>query len=95
MTPADARANMKTHKVRMFDSSSLITTVAAEEWDRVQVVCTQPFNRSIQYGLSFISFITDDPGEKRTLHFTMCLSTKRMAASTLFLFISVTKQRKN
>lgn len=26
-----------------------------EKWDRIKIVCTQPFNRHVQYGLSFVT----------------------------------------
>lgn len=28
--------------------------VSGEKWDRVRVVCTQPFNKHVKYGIAFI-----------------------------------------
>ena len=64
MTPADARSNTNLQKVRLFNSDALSKSALEEKWDRAKVVCTQPFNKSQPYGLSFISFITDDEKEK-------------------------------
>lgn len=60
MTPAEARSNTNTQKVRLFSSDDLSKSCIDEMWDKVKVVCVQPFNKSQPYGLSFISFRTDD-----------------------------------
>jgi hypothetical protein len=47
----------------MFASDKLSKPEAEQKWDRVKVVCTQPFNKHVQYGLAFITFhsvITED-----------------------------------
>ncbi|XP_077482947.1 DNA repair protein XRCC1 isoform X2 [Amblyomma americanum] len=54
MTPMDARQGANLNRVRMFGSEKLSQSFIKEKWDRVKVVCTQPFNKSIQYGLAFI-----------------------------------------
>lgn len=64
MTPADARSNINLQKVRLFNSDALSKSCLEDSWDRVKVVCTQPFNKSQPYGLSFISFLTDDDSSK-------------------------------
>lgn len=40
----------------MFATDALSKSVAEQKWDRIKVVCTQPFNKHIQYGLAFITF---------------------------------------
>jgi len=45
MTPLEARSGSNRTAVRMFDSSKLSATVVKEKWDRVKIVCTQPFNK--------------------------------------------------
>lgn len=60
MTPAEARSNTNTQKVRLFSSDDLSKSCSDETWDKVKVVCVQQFNKSQPYGLSFISFLTDD-----------------------------------
>lgn len=40
----------------MFKTEELSAPERDEKWDRIKIVCTQPFNRHVQYGLSFITF---------------------------------------
>ena len=40
--------------VRFFKEDSLVKPVNSEKWDRIKLVCSQPYNKFIQYGLSFI-----------------------------------------
>ncbi|XP_064651039.1 DNA repair protein XRCC1-like [Lineus longissimus] len=64
MTPGDSRNGTNGSRVRMFGPDALSKTVAQEKWDVVKVVCTQPFNRSSQYGLGFIKLhAPPQPGE--------------------------------
>ncbi|KAJ8926425.1 hypothetical protein NQ314_021213 [Rhamnusium bicolor] len=60
MTPLEARQSQNVNKVRMFTKEHFSKPECDEKWDRVKVVCTQPFNRHVQYGLSFINIHTSD-----------------------------------
>ncbi|KAK3912129.1 DNA repair protein XRCC1 [Frankliniella fusca] len=62
MSPMDAKNedSNNRHRVRMFTADNLTESVRKEKWDRIKVVCTQPFNRHIQYGLSFIVLHTTE-----------------------------------
>ncbi|GFY50821.1 DNA repair protein XRCC1 [Trichonephila inaurata madagascariensis] len=62
MTPLESRNETHTNRVRMFGPDKLAQNLKDEKWDCVQVVCTQPFNKNITYGLSFIKF--HSPPEK-------------------------------
>lgn len=55
MTPAESRNNQNLSKVRFFDKDHLSKATLDEKWDVIKVVCSQPFNKNIQYGLSFIT----------------------------------------
>ncbi|XP_034235557.1 DNA repair protein XRCC1-like isoform X2 [Thrips palmi] len=66
MTPMDARAEANKNRVRMFARDSLSDPERKEKWDRIKVVCTQPFNKHMQYGLSFIKLHTSDSKEEPT-----------------------------
>lgn len=46
----------------MFSTEQLQKSEREEKWDRVKIVCTQPYNRHAQYGLSFITL--HSPEEK-------------------------------
>ena len=45
MSPADSRNNSNRNSVRIFGADKLSKTTASEKWDRVKIVCTQPFNK--------------------------------------------------
>lgn len=64
MSPLESRNESHTNRVRMFGPDKLSQSVKDEKWDSVQIVCTQPFNKNITYGLSFIKF--HSPSEKIT-----------------------------
>ncbi|XP_071441192.1 DNA repair protein XRCC1 isoform X2 [Hetaerina americana] len=63
MTPMESRNMTNTNRVRMFASDKLDKAVQKEKWDRIKVVCTQPYNKHMQYGLSFITFHSDSGQE--------------------------------
>lgn len=56
MSPLESRNDTKNNRVRMFGPEKLAQNLKNEKWDCVQIVCTQPFNKNVQYGLSFIKF---------------------------------------
>lgn len=62
MSPLESRNETHTNRVRMFGPEKLSQSVKDEKWDCVQIVCTQPFNKNIAFGLSFIKF--HSPSEK-------------------------------
>ncbi|XP_076438303.1 DNA repair protein XRCC1-like isoform X2 [Babylonia areolata] len=64
MGPTDSRSGNNRNTVRMFTADKLSKAVASEKWDRVKIVCTQPFNKSSAYGLSFIKFHTGSDSSK-------------------------------
>lgn len=58
MTPIESRNSTSANRVRCFAQSALIDSVAKEKWDLVKIICTQPFNSRVQYGISFIKLHT-------------------------------------
>ncbi|GAB1601859.1 DNA repair protein XRCC1-like isoform X1 [Argonauta hians] len=56
MSPMESRNNTNRCSVRMFGPEKLTKTVFEEKWDRVKIICTQPFNKMTNYGLSFVKF---------------------------------------
>lgn len=54
MTPAESDQGINPNRVRMFSEDDFVEEIASEKWDRLKVVCSQPYNRRVQYGLSFI-----------------------------------------
>lgn len=60
MTPIESRQSQNVNKVRMFTKDQLSKPECDEKWDRVKIYCTQPFNKHVQYGLSFVNIHTSD-----------------------------------
>lgn len=54
MSPTESRSSSNANRVRFFDKSSLVESIASQKWDLVKILCTQPFNKHVQYGLSFV-----------------------------------------
>lgn len=54
MTLKESKDGTNTKGVRFFKKEQLTQPTADEKWDRVKIVCTQPFNKHVQYGLSFV-----------------------------------------
>ncbi|EDV91878.1 DNA repair protein XRCC1 [Drosophila grimshawi] len=54
MTPIESKNSSNLNRVRCFSGEALNPATLAEKWKLVKIVCTQPFNKHVQYGLSFI-----------------------------------------
>lgn len=54
MTPPESKSSTNTNRVRCFNQEALVPTAAANKWSLVKILCTQPFNKHVSYGLSFI-----------------------------------------
>lgn len=70
MTTTESRLNKKRNQVKSFTSSNLNKTCLNVQWDRLKIICEQKFNRSNQYGLSFIKLYSpvDEKSEPETLN---------------------------
>ncbi|XP_051959964.1 short transient receptor potential channel 2-like [Xyrauchen texanus] len=60
MSPADSKEGTGRQTVRMFKKADFLPQVAEESWDRLRVTCTQPFNKRLQFGLSFLRIRTTE-----------------------------------
>uniref|UniRef100_A0A674CYA8 DNA repair protein XRCC1 n=1 Tax=Salmo trutta TaxID=8032 RepID=A0A674CYA8_SALTR len=56
MSPMESHNGTNTNRVRFFGPSLLVKAHAQEKWDRVKIVCSQPYNKSIAYGVAFVKF---------------------------------------
>ncbi|XP_076869299.1 LOW QUALITY PROTEIN: DNA repair protein XRCC1 [Brachyhypopomus gauderio] len=56
MSPSESRAGTNTNRVRFFGPQQLVKATAQEKWDRVKIVCSQPYSKTIAYGVAFIKF---------------------------------------
>lgn len=60
--PKESRSDKPVERVRSFSNEQLAEEARAQRWDRVRVVCSQPYNKHCNYGLSFIHI--DESGER-------------------------------
>uniref|UniRef100_A0A3B4BAX7 DNA repair protein XRCC1 n=1 Tax=Periophthalmus magnuspinnatus TaxID=409849 RepID=A0A3B4BAX7_9GOBI len=56
MSPTESRNGTNLNRVRFFGPGQLQKSTAQEKWDRVKIVCTQPYSKNIAYGLAFVKF---------------------------------------
>jgi len=63
MTLHECKNGLNVNKVRFFDTDHL-SLASKESWDRVKIVCTQPYIKQSKYGLSFITFHSKDIPQK-------------------------------
>lgn len=56
MSPTESRNGTNLSRVRFFGPNQLQKSTAQEKWDRVKIVCSQPYSKNIAYGLAFIKF---------------------------------------
>uniref|UniRef100_A0A9J8CS97 DNA repair protein XRCC1 n=1 Tax=Cyprinus carpio carpio TaxID=630221 RepID=A0A9J8CS97_CYPCA len=54
MSPTESRNGTNTNRVRFFGPSQLVKATAQEKWDCVKIVCSQPYSKSLAYGVAFI-----------------------------------------
>ncbi|KAM9756996.1 DNA repair protein XRCC1 isoform 5-T5 [Dama dama] len=56
MSPAESRSGSNSNRVRIFGPDKLVRAAAEKRWDRVKIVCSQPYSKDAPYGLSFVRF---------------------------------------
>ncbi|XP_059237247.1 DNA repair protein XRCC1 isoform X1 [Mustela nigripes] len=56
MSPSESRSGSNPNRVRIFGPDKLVRAAAEKRWDRVKIVCSQPYSKDSPYGLSFIRF---------------------------------------
>ncbi|KAH8339660.1 hypothetical protein KR074_001958 [Drosophila pseudoananassae] len=54
MTPIESKNSSNQNRVRCFGASALNEDALKEKWTLLKITCTQPFNRHVPYGLSFV-----------------------------------------
>lgn len=90
MNPADSRNGTNRNTVRIFGPDKLSKPAALEKWDRVKIVCAQPFNKVEKHCFKLIvSFFNFKMCNDTALLFTeRCKSTcSCIGMSCLFLFL--------
>lgn len=66
MTLHECKNGLNLNKVCFFNTSQL-STACNESWDRVKIVCTQPYIKQCSFGLSFITFHSKDIPQKKPI----------------------------
>lgn len=56
MSPSESRSGSNPNRVRIFGPEKLVRGAAEKRWDRVKIVCSQPYSKDSPYGLSFVRF---------------------------------------
>uniref|UniRef100_H0V649 DNA repair protein XRCC1 n=1 Tax=Cavia porcellus TaxID=10141 RepID=H0V649_CAVPO len=54
MSPSESRSGSNPNRVRIFGPDKLVRAAAEKRWDRIKIVCSQPYTKDSPYGLSFI-----------------------------------------
>uniref|UniRef100_UPI003590248F DNA repair protein XRCC1 n=1 Tax=Myxine glutinosa TaxID=7769 RepID=UPI003590248F len=65
MTPDESRRLNNLNSLRTFDSDKLSKESADGKWEKVKIVCTQPYNKSLKFGLSYIKFYSSFDNEMK------------------------------
>lgn len=66
MSLHECKNGLNVNKVRFFDTDQL-SPACKESWDRVKIVCTQPYIKQAKFGLSFITFHSKDEPKKEPI----------------------------
>ncbi|XP_058118627.1 DNA repair protein XRCC1 [Anopheles ziemanni] len=64
MGPVESRNSTSPNGVQIFNKSTLVPSAADDRWDLVKIICTQPFNARVKYGLTFVTIRTAS-GERK------------------------------
>uniref|UniRef100_A0AAG5D003 BRCT domain-containing protein n=1 Tax=Anopheles atroparvus TaxID=41427 RepID=A0AAG5D003_ANOAO len=64
MNPVESRNSTSPNRVQFFNKSVLIPSTSEEKWDLVKIVCSQPFNARVKYGLTFVALHTTSAERK-------------------------------
>ncbi|GFS20446.1 Xrcc1-prov protein [Elysia marginata] len=61
MTPVDCRLSRGSCVTKMFSKVDFSSDLSAQKWDRLQIICRQPFRKDVQLGISFIRLKSANP----------------------------------
>ncbi|XP_005111437.1 uncharacterized protein LOC101863706 [Aplysia californica] len=67
MSPVDCQLSRATNSTKMFSKSDFSTAVASQKWDRLQVICRQPYRKDVQFGVSFIRIKSSNQSQPDTV----------------------------
>uniref|UniRef100_A0A8C3GGL4 BRCT domain-containing protein n=1 Tax=Cairina moschata TaxID=8855 RepID=A0A8C3GGL4_CAIMO len=64
LSPGESRAGSGLQRVRLFGPDALVKAAAERPWDRVRIVCSQPYCQTRPFGLSFVRFFSPPEGDE-------------------------------
>lgn len=50
MSPSESRSGSNPNRVRIFGPDKLVRAAAEKRWDRVKIVCSQPYSKVLEVG---------------------------------------------
>ncbi|GFT34693.1 putative short transient receptor potential channel 2-like protein [Nephila pilipes] len=65
---ADLKEGVDYDAVYMFNRSNFNEAVAVEKWDRIKVICCQPYKKGSRFGLSFLSLRSKEPRSQLSIN---------------------------
>ncbi|XP_062499516.1 DNA repair protein XRCC1-like isoform X2 [Corticium candelabrum] len=69
MSPSESKSGANKSRVKMFGKQMLSKVTVDQKWDRVKIICTQPYNKNVKYGLVFVR-LHGPPDESDTTNTT-------------------------
>ncbi|XP_013083183.2 uncharacterized protein LOC106068386 [Biomphalaria glabrata] len=64
MSPMDCLLNRATSCTKMFTKADFSKEIICQKWDRLQLICRQPFRKDMQFGVSFVRIKSIDLPEE-------------------------------
>ncbi|KAM7350629.1 DNA repair protein XRCC1 isoform 1-T1 [Cochliomyia hominivorax] len=84
MTPTESKSSNNINRVKCFNQEALVPFAAKKKWSLVKILCTQPFNKHVAYGLSFIKVHIND-SEKNVMTSQKTLVPEKFINKTQFI----------
>ncbi|XP_054035348.1 DNA repair protein XRCC1-like [Dryobates pubescens] len=66
LSPNESRAGAELKRVRLFGAQSLVKGVAGKSWERLRLVCSQPYCQTRPFGLSFVRVFSPPEDKEET-----------------------------
>lgn len=83
MSATESRSSTSPNRVKCFAKAALDAALCEQQWDLIKVVCSQTFNKHVQYGLSFVKVHCADASSNKAEK-TKCGSLLNLPAKNVF-----------
>lgn len=61
MSPTESKTGQNKNQVRFFTTNDFDPNAVGKQWDLLKVVCSQPFDKHVSYGICFITLHAEKP----------------------------------